>query len=229
MAKDPAFLLYSSDFLTGTFTMSNEQVGMYIRLLCLQHQKGVLSEEDMKKICTTYDSSIYEKFIKSEDGYYNQRLKEESQKRKAFCDSRRTNRLKKHTDKTSDTYEKHMSPHMEDENENENRIEDESSIVSEVFSHIAETTELNIAWNEWKEYKHTQFKFKYKTRKSEIIALKNLQTISNGKINEAIDIIRQSISNGWKGLFPIKSEQSKSNRSQQRFDARIEYANRHNQ
>ena len=45
--KDPAFLFYSSDFLSGTFTMTNEQIGKYIRLLCIQHQKYILSE----KIC----------------------------------------------------------------------------------------------------------------------------------------------------------------------------------
>ena len=43
MAKDPAFLFYSNDFLTGTYTMTDEQVGKYIRLLCLQHQKGELA------------------------------------------------------------------------------------------------------------------------------------------------------------------------------------------
>ena len=38
--KDPAFLFYSSDFLTGTMFFTDEQVGKYIRLLCAQHQKG---------------------------------------------------------------------------------------------------------------------------------------------------------------------------------------------
>ena len=46
MSKDPAVLFYTSDFLSGTFTMTNEQVGKYIRLLCLQHQKGRLTEKD---------------------------------------------------------------------------------------------------------------------------------------------------------------------------------------
>ena len=45
--KDPAFLFYSSDFLSGTMLMSDEEVGQYIRLLCLQHQKGHLKEKDM--------------------------------------------------------------------------------------------------------------------------------------------------------------------------------------
>ena len=62
MSKDPAVLFYTSDFLTGTTLMSNEQVGKYIRLLCIQHQKGVLSEKDMLKICDSYDEDIFDKF-----------------------------------------------------------------------------------------------------------------------------------------------------------------------
>lgn len=222
MAKDPAFLLYSSDFLTGTYTMTDEQVGKYIRLLCLQHQKGSLTEDDMQKICGKYDGSIYDKFQKNGTEYINQRLKDEAQKRKAYCDSRRTNRMKKPVQQ--ETYDEHMSPHMENENENE----DEVDIVQSVFSNISNSSKLKSSWEEWKEYKSAHFKFKYKTRKSEIIALKNLQTISNDKEDSAIAIINQSITNGWKGLFTIKSDTTTKSRSQQRFDQRIEYANRHN-
>ena len=50
MAKDPAVLFYTSDFLSSTFTMSDEQVGRYIRLLCIQHQKGKLADKDLKNI-----------------------------------------------------------------------------------------------------------------------------------------------------------------------------------
>ena len=32
MSKDPAVLFYTSDFLTGTMTMNDSQVGQYIRL-----------------------------------------------------------------------------------------------------------------------------------------------------------------------------------------------------
>ena len=58
MSKDPAFLFYSSDFLTGTMFLSDEQVGKFIRLLCVQHQKGRLSEKHMLSICKAYDSDI---------------------------------------------------------------------------------------------------------------------------------------------------------------------------
>ena len=49
--KNPAVLLYTSDFITGTIFMSNEEVGAYIRLLCIQHQKGHLKKEEMIQIC----------------------------------------------------------------------------------------------------------------------------------------------------------------------------------
>lgn len=117
MSKDPAVLFYTSDFLTGTTLMTNEQVGKYIRLLCIQHQKGVLSEKDMLKICESYDEDIYDKFEKSEEGYYNFRMREEFEKRKKYSESRANNRKKKEDMKNiCKSYEQHM----EIENENEN-------------------------------------------------------------------------------------------------------------
>lgn len=115
MSKDPAILFYTSDFLTGTLTMSFEQRGKYIVLLCLQHQQGHLTDEDMKNICKTYDAKIYSKFIQAEDGfYYNERMKIECEKRKKYSDSRRQNRTSKSIkeDNICESYDKHM------ENEN---------------------------------------------------------------------------------------------------------------
>ena len=123
MSKDPAFLFYSSDFLTGTALMTDEQIGKYIKLLCYQHQMGHLSERDMLKICKTYDEDIFCKFEKDENNmYYNVRLQQEVEKRKAYSESRRQNRTKKDMNNISKTYVKHM------ENENENVIKDRNTI-----------------------------------------------------------------------------------------------------
>lgn len=120
MAKDPAVLFYTSDFLSGTFTMTNEQVGKYIRLLCLQHQKGCLSEKDMLNICSSYDEDIFSKFSKIEGNYVNVRMMQEAEKRKKYSESRSKN-------KKNATYDHHMKnicktydQHMENENENVN-------------------------------------------------------------------------------------------------------------
>lgn len=123
MAKDPAVLFYTSDFLAGTMTMQNEHVGMYIRLLCLQHQKGVLTENDMTYICKTYVEDVYTKFKKDKDGnYYNERLKYEALKRKNYSESRRKNVQKRYS-----TY----VVHMENENENINKKDLNKKKVSE--------------------------------------------------------------------------------------------------
>lgn len=117
MSKDPAVLFYTSDFLTGTLTMSNEDVGKYIRLLCLQHQKGRLTEQDMYYICTTYVKEVFEKFKKSEDGlYYNERLEHETNRRKNYSESRRKNICKR--------YEPTYVVHMETETETEDVIKE---------------------------------------------------------------------------------------------------------
>lgn len=113
MAKDPAVLFYTSDFLSGTFTMDNEQVGKYIRLLCLQHQKGKLTQKDMLSICKAYDSEIWDKF-KVEDGlYYNDRMLNETVRRQKFSESRRNNAKSPKKESTSEAYAKHMETETE--------------------------------------------------------------------------------------------------------------------
>jgi len=113
MAKDPAFLFYYQDFLVGTMFMSNEETGMYIKILCHMADKGPLNKEDMKNICNSYDNHTYlkSKFkVDKEGNFYNERLLKEVEKRKNYIQSRSKNRLS-------------YVNHMENENENENNKE----------------------------------------------------------------------------------------------------------
>ncbi|WP_242916325.1 DUF4373 domain-containing protein [Pontibacter liquoris] len=57
------------------------------------------------------------------------------------------------------------------------------------------------AWNDWKEYKQEQHKFKYNSLKSEMMALKALCTLAENNEAKAIEIIEYSIGSGYKGLF----------------------------
>lgn len=83
--KPPAFLFYSSDFLTGTMLMTNEQKGKYITLLCLQHQQGHIKPSDMASLCGR-DRGVLKKFKKDEKGcYYNERLDKVIADYKGFC------------------------------------------------------------------------------------------------------------------------------------------------
>ena len=125
--KDPAFLFYSSDFLSGTMLMSDEDVGKYIRLLCLQHQKGHLKEKEMLNICKEFNEDIFSKFKKDEEGkYFNERLEEEANKRKAYSESRRNNRKKKEEKQTYEKDMKNICNSYEEHMENENVIVNEN-------------------------------------------------------------------------------------------------------
>lgn len=136
MAQDPAFLLYASDFLTGTQFFTDEQVGKYIRLLCTQKLSGPISEKHMLHICKTHDPELWEKFQKNNDGkFFNVRLAEVIEKREKYAESRRNNRLnyRKNIDTkpvTKTKGDKNISlsydNHMENENENENVIINEN-------------------------------------------------------------------------------------------------------
>lgn len=81
MSKDPAFLFYPADFLTGTMFMSHEQIGIYVRLLCSQHQHGGLIDKISFNTLVGDNSMLRSKFIECETGFYNERLAIEMDKR----------------------------------------------------------------------------------------------------------------------------------------------------
>lgn len=85
MKKDPAFLFYSKDFITGCTFLSNEQTGIYIRLLCAQHQSGGMLPRAYFDSLTIGHDLLKEKFVETEDGYFNKRLMEEMEKRNKKC------------------------------------------------------------------------------------------------------------------------------------------------
>lgn len=59
-------------------------------------------------------------------------------------------------------------------------------------------------WQIWKDYKMQQFRFTYKSEITEQAALNSLVELSGGKEIEAIQIIKQSMANTWKGFFELK-------------------------
>ena len=205
--KDPAFLFYSSDFLSGTMLMSDEEIGQYIKLLCLQHQKGHLKEKDMLNICKRQNEEIFSKFKKDEEGnYYNERLEYETNKRKAYSESRRNNRKKK-----EETYEQDMKnicnsyeEHMENENRNENinitKIKNKDN--RGVFIENDFSQELEKTIKDFIEMRKTMKK-PMTVRALELL-IKNLKKLTNLE-DEQIAILNQSIEHSWQTVYPLKN------------------------
>lgn len=192
--KSPAVLLYTSDFLVGTMFMNNEEVGKYIRLLCMQHQKGHLQEKDFYGICKKDDVKVIEKFVKDKEGkYFNKRMDIEISKRNEFSKSRSKNRKGKPNKirekqeydmiNISKSYEEHM------DNENDN-INDNIYYTNKELNNI------------FIEYLLLRKKLKAVNSKTAIKLLMN----KLDKFDDAtkIKMIENSIQSSWKSVYEIK-------------------------
>jgi len=60
-------------------------------------------------------------------------------------------------------------------------------------------------WDIWKSFRWEQHKFKYKGCISEQAALMRLTTTAGGDEKTAIEIINQSMANGWKDFYMVKN------------------------
>lgn len=126
MAKDPAFLFYPGDYVSGTMGMTFEEKGAYMDLLMLQFNRGHMNTHMIQHTIGHLWEQVKCKFIQDDEGlWYNVRLDIEKDKRKTFTESRRNNIKPKNKTKEEPSYETHMNshmkPHMENVNENINK------------------------------------------------------------------------------------------------------------
>ena len=95
MAKAPAFQFYAADFLTDTAEMTDQEVGVYIRLLSHQWVNGSI-HSDPNRLCSIAISlldvwqELSSKFVLGEDGRLrNARMESERQKQAEYREKRR--------------------------------------------------------------------------------------------------------------------------------------------
>lgn len=129
MAKDPAFLFYTGDFITGTMWMTNEELGIYVRLLCSQHQHGGIIDKKTFNEATGDNSKIRSKFIETDKGFINERLMNEMEARqkkstnlslnaKEMWKQRKSNAIVKQKQYKSNAIASDLHMPIEDEDEN---------------------------------------------------------------------------------------------------------------
>lgn len=89
MRNPPAFQFYADDFIGGTVTMTHEERGLYIMLLCLQWTQGSITKEDAARLGSTVVqpslNRVLTKFHPVGNGLLkNRRLEAERDKQIAF-------------------------------------------------------------------------------------------------------------------------------------------------
>ena len=111
MAKDPAMLFYTKDFLTGVAFLSMKERGQYITLLCCQQQLGHMTRKQMESAVGKLSPGLWEKFVEDEQGlWYNVRADVEIGKRRSHSEKQKENAMKRwckpsESDTTEDTVE----------------------------------------------------------------------------------------------------------------------------
>ena len=263
--KDPAFLLYTKDFQSGTQDMSCEELGAYFRLLLYQHQNdkipyekerlmritGIFSEQKFDLVWET----VGNKFIKTGNHLVNQRLNREVNERaigkpkkiasatfaglisKSNLNLKITQKLKKSFNISDFVYlnnelindENLIKSNVREwfnkmvnqkvnnlanangdasanEDINVNEKEKEGSGEKTVLVYPFESDSFLTQWNLWKDYKNKEFRFNFKSIQSEQAALTELSNKAKQSEDIAIAIIHQSMANGWKGFFELKTD-----------------------
>ncbi len=230
MAKDPAFLFYSKDFLTGVQDLTMEERGQYITLLCLQHQKGHLSEKLIRLSCGNATADVMAKFSRDENGlFFNKRLDVEAEKRASHSEKQRQ--------RAQSGWEKRKSEATQGEatanatalplvnvnadvivNENTNgtakaKKPKVSKPEIEIIYPFDSQNFIDI-WAAWRQYRKDIGK-PIKSALSEQQALLDLQKYGE---DTAIKMIRQSIANSWQGIFPLKNNENGNQKNGNRPD-----------
>jgi len=148
MAKDPAFLFYPGDYVSGTMGMTFEEKGAYMDLLMLQFNRGHMNTHMIQHTVGHLWEQVKCKFIQDDIGlWYNVRLDIEKEKRKTFTESRRNNIKSKNKTVENTSYESHMNNHMKHHMENVNENINKDIIINKskcTFEQVYEYMSLKI-------------------------------------------------------------------------------------
>ena len=138
MAKDPAFLFYPGDYLRDTQTLSEKAQVAYDRIMCEHMRYICISQAQLKFFTKRLNEDELEELmfvlVQVNGGYQIEWVADSINKRKAYSESRRNNRVGKKQKKrtnTSTSYDNHMENEIEIENVNkdEDVIESEFEIL----------------------------------------------------------------------------------------------------
>lgn len=92
-------------------------------------------------------------------------------------------------------------------------IKQEDAKATKIDFSMFDNSLIEILWKDWKDYKLNQHKEKFKAVITEQVAINKLAELSNNRSDTAKKIIEQSISNLWKGLFELKTQNKQYGKS----------------
>lgn len=209
------FTFYPKDWWTSDSFFELEPLQRYIYLECLflmytndgyiKTQKTQIENRIRVEISPEDWSKITQLFTQDEFGFthnsVNKRLRKTLANRENGKKGGRPKKPKKPNLETQKN-----PPYKEKEKEN---IKESKENIYFPWS----SEEFTECWKAWKMYKSKEFGFKYKSTQSEQSSIKELSNKADGDEQKAIQIITQSMANGWKGFFDLKKNNMKEDAS----------------
>jgi hypothetical protein len=193
-------------------------------LLCIQHQKDGRINPQVFAGLTLGFNQVSEKFVFDADGYYNERLELEILKRKRATNASRENGKKGGRPRSNPSVISEINPQVssrltkteprnnlsENEIENENRTESKKEKALPQKKQPPTKPELKFPFaSEVFMAKWEILVSQPKWRKKTFAALQeSLNKLARVAEPEAIEMLSNSISGGWQGLFPASNGKS---------------------
>ena len=171
-------------FLVDISTLDWVERGKYITLIAMMHQHGRLYESTVSFVVGSLGKNLKNRFVTDENGMlYHPGIESALNKVALLIDNGSKGGRPKAQAQKKEKVRQVLKVKLPFEGER--------------FAEL---------WSIWKEYKHREHGFKYKSPHSEQMALISLSKLSDGLEDKAIQIIEQSISNRWKGLFKLNEQ-----------------------
>lgn len=126
----PAFQLYAQDFLTGCIFLTNEETGIYIKILTKQWTDGKIPKKRLGFLVglnwVDFSEELQAKFIEENEFIYNKRLEFEREKMVGFHQKQAENGKKGGRPRKNTTLEKVNNDGVLEDIENPNKTQSET-------------------------------------------------------------------------------------------------------
>lgn len=181
----------------------------FIRLCCVYWNKEcTMTVEDAELEVENFDRLVKNRIVKVDEGeifidFLDAQIDNAntvSEKRRQAANARWNKSNANAKQRNANAKQSDADKIREDKRRQEKKREDKKVVFP------FDSDEFSTWWSHWLEYKRHEHKFNFKSQVSEQAAVNKLVKLSGGREDIAIQIIQQSIENGWKGFFELKNQ-----------------------
>jgi uncharacterized protein YdaU (DUF1376 family) len=215
--KAPAFQLYAADFYMDTLGWTCEEVGLYFRLLMAEWVNGPLPNDEVRLAKTCQLSvkkfhnnfqNVSPKFIQKGEGFLiNQRLEETRLEQEHYQEIQRLKGIKsgesrrKKLNRGSTSVQPEGQPKGNPSSSSSSSTTKNKRIKKEKTVTASVTLPSDIDEQVWKDFIEMRNKIKAPLTEA---AKKGIITDLEKLGQDKNELLRQSIKNSWRGVFPLR-------------------------